>query len=140
MAVSHKILCLTATAFIVGFLSLFNQTVAETSSPLSVKDFILDRATYANGSTKAVEGVVSCLGGPSTCLLFSAGGDPMSSAHINVNATNLPRDDRRRLLDYPDTQHKCRVIVSVYIAPDGTGVSLDLQYLQVTKIQWLTAQ
>jgi hypothetical protein len=110
--------------------------VSGAAAPLSVQDFILDRSTYS-GTTQTIEGVIACLG-ISTCLLYPSGEQPNSN-HINLTAEGLSRDDRRKLLECPDTVHQCHVLATVQVVPTESSrdVSQDLQYLPLTALQWV---
>ncbi len=109
---------------------------------LSVQEFIVDRATYSTGDVKNVEGIIAC-SGPTKCLLHAMprpSGPPTSTAsiaHISLIGADLPREDRRRLLDCPSTVVACHVIAGIYVAPDGSNLPLDLQNLKIIALKWL---
>jgi hypothetical protein len=67
---------------------------ANINSPITVKDYILDRSSYL-GKAITVAGKAQCDG--SSCWLTEIGSTSQQNA--TFSADTLPRDDRKRLLD-----------------------------------------
>lgn len=92
--------------FIFAVLSLFSIVTAraDTLKAMSVEDFLLDVSTL-KGSV-AVKGSTSCLQGT---LCYLHGSNFMTM--LNFDASNLPREDRRRLMSCQPLVEPCNVVV-----------------------------
>jgi hypothetical protein len=72
---------------------LLSVEAAEAGEPMSIDDFLLDMKQL-DGRVVAVRGEALC-DGPNLCVLYNG---PWKN--FAFDTTGLPREDRRRLLDY----------------------------------------
>ncbi len=91
----------------------------------SVKDFILD-ADQMRGKTVTVQGAAQCNG--TFCWLSQTGW--MSQQVVAFDAANLPRDDRKRLLE-------CSQLLSTGCETAVTGTIGDERRLGAVSISWM---
>lgn len=103
---------------------------AEPQKPMSVEDYLLDRATIPAGQV-AVEGGIQCVN-PDYCALVSP---TVPTEQVVLDTKAVAREDRRTMLHCNIYTAPCRAVVTFTHAP-ASGLLAAVTAVPVSAIEW----